>query len=481
MRSPLKKSADIYLVLIIILTLIKLLTKNQNIMKKIIIALFVLNFIPVFAQEHFSGITTSKRVGILSGGNNPSEFANLSSLVEINLFASSFDVSNNKVGFEDLVDGNNLEKLIFAGNNPVNFSIDAQFAGPSVAFKVLNWGFGVSSKSFIKANIIDVDPNLGNAVSNNTANAALVETIISNNFNQRLNTTAWGEVGFSIARKIFSNKLHKLNGGITFKLLFPGAYANIGAGNFKGTITDQPNGLFLSDAQASLNIAYSGSLSGNYNNTGDYTTNLFGNLNGMATDIGFDYQFLPSGKSYRLKVGAAIKNMGSMTFKGKNNYSTDYTINIPTATAANPGFNLNDLGNAESIKDIEAILLNSPYLDKNTSESKDFKVKLPTVLNLYADVKIVSKLNITLFLQQRTNDNNANDQIISQNSFSITPRVNLGFFEAYIPVGFNEFSGTTGGFGFRLGGFFLGSNSVITALTSNSKQADIYFGTRFGL
>ena len=142
---------------------------------------------------------------------------------------------------------------------------------------------------------------------------------------------------------------------------------------------------------------------------------------------------------------------------------------------------MNDLDNAESLTDIEKILKDSGYLGVQNRENKDFKVKLPTVLNLYADLKVVSKLNVTLFLQQRTNDNNSNDQIISQNSFSITPRVNLGFFEAYVPVGFNEFSGTTGGFGFRLGGFFLGSNSVITALTSDSKQADIYFGTRFGI
>ena len=448
-------------------------------MKKIIICLFVLQILPMTAQEHFSGITTSKRVGILSGGINPSEFANLSSKIEINLFASSFNVSNNKVGFKDIINGNNIENLIFAGNDPVNFSIDAQFAGPSVAIKALGWGFGISTKSFVKANIIDVDPNLGDAVTNNGISSILAQTIISNNYNQRLNTTAWGEIGFSAARQIFANKLHKLNGGITLKLLFPGAYANIGAGNFKGTITQQPNGLFLSDAKASLNIAYSGSLSGNYNNVSDYTSNLFGSLNGMATDIGFDYQFLPSGKNYRLKVGAAIKNMGSMTFKGNNNYATDYSLTIPAATLLEPGFNLNKLDNAESIKDIEKILKDNNVIT-STPQKNDFKVKLPTVLNLYADVNIVPKLNVTLFLQQKMNNNNANDQITSQNSFSVTPRINLGFFEAYIPVGFNEISGTTGGLGFRLGGFFLGSNSIITALTNDSKQADIYFGTRFG-
>ena len=78
------------------------------------------------------------------------------------------------------------------------------------------------------------------------------------------------------------------------------------------------------------------------------------------------------------------------------------------------------------------------------------------------------------------NSNNGNDQITAQNIFSVTPRVSLGYFEAYVPVSFNEVSGTTGGFGLRLGGFFLGSNSIITALTSDSKQADFYTGFRWG-
>ena len=138
------------------------------------------------------------------------------------------------------------------------------------------------------------------------------------------------------------------------------------------------------------------------------------------------------------------------------------------------------MNNVESVKEIEKKLLASGYLI-GTPQKNDFKVKLPTVLNLYADLNVISKLNVTLFLQQKINKNSENDQITSQNSFSITPRVNLGFFEAYIPVGFNEVSGTIGGFGFRLGGFFMGSNSIITALTSNSKQADFYIGTRFGI
>ena len=34
----------------------------------------------------------------------------------------------------------------------------------------------------------------------------------------------------------------------------------------------------------------------------DYTKSVFGNLQGLATDIGVDYQLLGSGNNYKLKI-----------------------------------------------------------------------------------------------------------------------------------------------------------------------------------
>jgi hypothetical protein len=448
-------------------------------MKKITFLLAAFFIIPAFAQEHFSGISTSKRVGILNVGMNPSELSNLNSKFEIQLFAISSNIANNKIGVKDLTGDSNLEDLIFKGNEPVNFNIDTEIAGPGFAMKLLKWGFAITSKGHIKANIVDVDTNLGSALTNSTLNSIGGVSTINNPSNQRINATTWGEVGFSVAHKIFENDKHLVNGGLTLKLLFPGSYANIGTGNFNGTITDIGSGdLILTNANANMNIAYTGNLANSFTNANDYTKSVFGTLKGMATDIGFDYQLKGTGKSYKLKVGAAIKNMGSMTFKGDDNVSRNYELKVDNITKPT-GLNLNVFENVESIKDIEKVLLDSGVL-KLEDGQKDFKVKLPTVLNLYADVKIVPKVNLTLFLQQKMNANGGNDQIISQNIFSVTPRVSLGFFEAYIPVSFNEISGTTGGFGFRLGGFFLGSNSVLTALTSDGKQVDFYTGFRYG-
>jgi hypothetical protein len=113
-------------------------------------------------------------------------------------------------------------------------------------------------------------------------------------------------------------------------------------------------------------------------------------------------------------------------------------------------------------------------------ESKDLKVKLPTVFNFYADFQIIPTVSVTAFVQQKLNNNSGNDQINAQNSVSITPRFNTKWFEIFTPLGFQEVAGTIAGVGFRVGGFFLGSNSIITALTSDSKQADAYFGLKFG-
>ena len=442
-------------------------------MKKITLLLCTLFFIPTFAQDHFSGITTSKRVGILNASLNPSELSNLDSKFEVQLMSFSLNVANNKIGFSDIANGNNLENSIFNGTEPVSFNVDADFLLPGVAFKLLNWGFAVTTAGHIKTSVVDFDPNVGDAFINDLLNSVNGDPISSPN-NQRITAATWGELGFSASHKIFENENNKISGGVTLKLLFPGSYANIGADNFKGYFNLTSTGIELSNASANINIAYTGGLANSFSNTSDYTKSLFGNLNGMAADLGVNYQLKGAGKSYKLKIGAAVKNIGSMTFKGDDIYSKNYKLNIGTGDTP---LDLKDFVSASGIEEIETAFGSSLDI---TETKNEFKVKLPTVLNLYADVKVISKLNVTLFLQQKMNSDSANDQITSQNIFSVTPRVSLGFFEAYMPIGVNEISGTTAGLGFRLGGFFLGSNSILTAVTNDSKQADFYTGFRFG-
>ena len=98
---------------------------------------------------------------------------------------------------------------------------------------------------------------------------------------------------------------------------------------------------------------------------------------------------------------------------------------------------------------------------------------------MYADFQVVPKFNISVFTQQRVGDPDDNYIIPVQNAYAVTPRFTTKFFDAYSTWGSYEISGLTGGFGLRLGGFYLGSNSVITGLLANGKNIDLHMGARW--
>jgi hypothetical protein len=385
-------------------------------------------------------------------------------------------VANNKIAFSDITSDADFETLIFQGNSPVNARIDAEILGPGVAMRWMKWGFAITTKAHAKFDMVDIDPTIGNAITND--NIILNTTLLNNSNNQRLSGTSYGEVGLSAARTFFENDNHKFSAGVTLKILFPGSYSNFGLNQLNGTVTENATGGYLTtNTPAVLNIAYSGNLADSFTNFNDYSQSVFGGLNGFAGDIGFNYQW-KKGKDYKLNAGLAIRNIGSMSFDDDNNASTNYILDIQPTIQNPQGLDLSLFDNVDNLSQVEDILNNNGYLTE-TSGQNNFKVKLPTVLSTYVDLKLVPKFYVTAYLQQKVNKDSGNDQITVPNIFSLTPRVNLGFFEGYIPVTFNEISGTNIGLGFRLGGFYLGTSSLVTALVSDSKQGDIYTGFRW--
>lgn len=453
-------------------------------MKKIIFFILILSN-SIQAQEHFAGLANSNRVGIITTYINPAELVNMSNKFEVNVVGTSFNISNNKIGFSDLFSDKNLESLLFVGADAVNLRADAEFYLPSIAVKYKKWAFAFTPKAHGKLAIVDLDSHLGDAITNAALNSVLgSSTTISNNYNQRINGTTWGEIGLSAGYNLVDNATHKFNIGTTFKLLFPGSYANLGLDKFQGTINVNTisGQATLTNTLTNLNIAYSGGLSNSFTNFSDYTKSVFGGLNGFSGDIGVNYQWKDAPESnpkknlnkYKLNFGLAIKNIGSMTFNDANNNSNSYVLKIQGTQS----LNLNQFQNVDNLQQIETILINSGFLTK-TEGNKNFKVKLPTTFNAYADVKLIPTLFVSGYIQQKLNSDNSNDQITAQNIVTITPRFNTGFFEVFAPFTNSSISGFTSGVGFRIGGFYLGSGSIVTALINDSKQADFYTGFRW--
>jgi hypothetical protein len=447
-------------------------------MKLSIICLFIFIATGMFAQEHFSGINTSRRTGLLNASLNPAELVNLANEYEINVLNISANISNNKITFGDLVSSDeNFEDLLFRGSEAVNLRLDADIVGPGFGFKYEKWGFAITSSAKVKANMVNVDTDLGNALTDNTISPLLGVSLISSSENQRASATTWGEIGLSAARELYNDGTNKLSAGVTFNLLFPGSFANMSASNFQGSIRNEGAQLYLTDAQANLNFAYSGSLGDDFTDSSNFTKFFAGGLNGFSTDIGVNYQWLDNQKEdgYMINAGLSVKNLGSMTFKDDNNVSNNYTLDI-TGTER---LNLNQFEDVETIDDVEQLLLQSGYATLQKTRN-DFKVKLPSILAMYADVKVHNNWYVTGYLQQKLQDDEDNTQIAQQNIFTVTPRYSTKTFEAYLPLSHNEIAGFTAGIGVRVGGFFIGSGSVLSAAVTDTNQADAYIGYRIG-
>ena len=462
-------------------------------MKKVSIILALFLSLSLSAQEHFTGLSTSSRGGIIASGINPAELSNLNHRFEANIYGMSLKVANNKIGFKDIVSGDNIENLLFQGTEPVNMRVGIETYGPGLAFKINRLTFAVTTKANLQMDVIDVDVNFGNALINDNLTSLVTPTVLNTNFNQRITGVVWGEVGLSAARSIIDNAKHKFSTGVTLKLLFPGAFTNLGLSKLSGTLSYNAvdGNIYLNNVNnASLNIAYSGNLANSFTDFNDYSKSVFGALGGFVGDIGFNYQlksFNPDDKDkksskyknkYKLNAGLSFRNIGSMTFKN-DNYNTNYLLNIQSKPGAPLGLNLDSFSNVDGVKDVETTLSNNGYLTKQANNN-DLKIKLPTTITAYADVKLIPKVFLSGYIQQKLGDEENNDQISSQNILTITPRFNTGFFEAFVPLSSTEIAGFNAGFGFRLGGFYLGSGSIVSALMSDTKEADIYLGAKWG-
>lgn len=442
--------------------------------------LLFLSFSGVFSQEHFLGITTSSRGGLLNGYNNPAELSNMNMKFDVSLFSTSINFSNNKLTFSDLLDGNNLEDKFFSGSEAADVRIDALVMGPGLAYKNGNWTYSISTLANIKANIINVDTKLGDAIQNGSISTLISQTSISSLENQRLNAATWGEIDLSLSRKLIDIARHQVNAGATIKLLFPSAYANFSASNLQGTIQNNFGDIELANASAQVNLAYSGFLGNDFNDTSNYSNFFKQGINGVAFDIGGTYRFKEANSDkYIVSAGLAIKNIGGMSYKDDTNTSIDYNLNVDNF----PTLDLNQFESASSLTEIEAILSqpqNAQFFQK-TKTSQSFKVKLPTTINAYADFKLTHQFYATASINQKITDDSESDVTTTQNTYSIIPRFIYRQFEMYAPQSSNEISGFTSGFGLKIYGFYIGSSSIVTAVLNNSKQADIYLGFRFGI
>jgi hypothetical protein len=117
-----------------------------------------------------------------------------------------------------------------------------------------------------------------------------------------------------------------------------------------------------------------------------------------------------------------------------------------------------------------------------TNQETTYKVSLPTTLQLEADYHVASGLYVNLAGQiplTKTGSKSFSNRTYT--SVSLTPRFENKRFGIYLPLNYNELTSFNAGASVRLGPLFLGSGSILSALMSSSKQADVHLGLRVGI
>ena len=422
-------------------------------------------------QQSFIGIQNSPRKGMIQASVNPAEINHLSKNIEVNLFAMGATVGNNVLSFQDLVRQEDiLERVFEKMDRPVNLNAEGHVLGPSVGFSVDKWSFGFISQVFVKADITQLDANLGNALNTDPFFNDHHEVLIRSSSNQKVNVAGWAELGLMAGREIWANEEHVFSGGATVKFLMPGSYVNMGLDHFRGRLIQDQFEFNLSDASGQLNINYPKGLE-DWDLDDQVLDQLsLSNITGLALDLGVSHQWKGNGM-IKLHSGLSVRNIGGFNL-GSRQINNTYNMLIPEGES----FRLDLLeGNLEEIEDQ---LLNSGYFTRTSQ--KDFRLGLPTLLSAYTEIELSRIFQVSVFGQFRLYDREGNNQLTTQNVVAITPRLNLGLFEIYSPWANYDISGLAGGLGLRLGGFFVGSQSVLTGLMADTKQVDVHAGFSMG-
>ncbi len=461
--------------------------------------LFLLSFlsfylISVSGAQDFPGYRAGNYTGVNGVFFNPANIADSRYRFDVNLFSVSSLVGNNKASFKlknitESFDSDSLKQQFIGKNSgPSTGIINLNVHGPSVMFNAAKGAFALTTKVRTMANLIDIDGELINQLSEDVNNDIAYPYAVNSGDNMRIAVTSWTEFGLSYARVLKNEVAHFFKGGLSLKYLAGVGNGYIGMSNIKGTLTqDAAQNTYLTNATGRISAGFGG-LNISDLEPGD----LKMESTGFGGDIGFVYEWRPEGDSYKLasgnemqdrnkyklKVGIALLDFGKMKFTKDAQRSGSYDLGI----TGNERLDLDELGE-EEIDDYNAFFKSKPefFTPVQGNNETQYKVSLPTTLQMDVDYHLHRGFYASLATQlSLTGKNTEVYNNLYYNSITLTPRYEgkaLGF---YVPVSYNQLAKFNAGISLRAGPFFVGSGSILTAALGSSKQADVHIGLRFG-
>lgn len=452
-------------------------------MKKITLSLILIVSSICLQAQSYVGFLTDNYSGVHGVISNPANITDSRFKTDINLFGVSAFVGNDYYGVNilDAIKGD-YDFDLEAKKHPStdnNAAINIDIMGPAFMFNLnKKSSIAIFTRARSMVNINEINGNTVDDLDNDTTDDFNVNEGDFNMF-----AHAWAEVGFTYARVIFNKDNHFLKGGITLKYLQGGGTGYAYGRNV--TIDYDADGtILLPSLETTGSISSTGKVT--YGRFAEFDNDNYEyelpDATGFGGDLGFVYEWRPNyadytktnsnGDSYslkhknkyKLKLGLSITDFGSINYKEGIQDTYDIT---------NTGVSEEDINNADDIDDILSTLYTLE------SSSQGIKATLPTALHFNADWSFTSKLFLNLNTDFSLISKGKENASRISNIASLTPRFESRLFSFYVPLSIVENNGFQAGAGLRFSGFYVGSGSVLTALTGDdSKGADFYFGIK---
>lgn len=452
----------------------------------VLIIAMVFSIINCYSQS-YKGYHSSTYTGVYSVLNNPADILNHRFRGDFNLAGVSVAAGNNIFSFryknrKDVNGG-------FKYPDPITKNgkgyFNADIFGPSFMIRLSDKNaIALTTRVRGMINLHGISKPVLNLLVQNRIDSSLINNTLTLS-NMSVNAHAFKEVALTYSRQIANTDFGVWKAGISLKYL-----GGLGALSFStnklsftyDSIPDPGGGIVKEDAiinnQGTVALTYTN----NADTLSDFKDYLPFKNPGFGVDVGVSYEFRDEMQVYETqysertanyiwRIGASITDIGfvryskmqtngfSVNFKGQT-FLVD-TLNAPA-----------DSGTTSQINNYYQNLFNA------RNEPTALTMQLPTTLHLAYDrfinkvFGVQAQVDIPLvFSQLNLYNGNYNPVTVS-----VTPRAEITWAGAYLPLSYNFISGFQAGAAIRLGPLVVGSASIINVrLLGKSKAADLYF------
>jgi hypothetical protein len=449
--------------------------------------LFLFFFTGAANAQLYLGVATGEYNAMNSIYLNPANIAGCKEKIEISIFSFGVAVDNSLGTFAKLSDigSGNVNTFNNSGTNTFSMLLPAaEIRGPGVMIGLNDahqQSFALTTRIRVMNQFNNFSQSLYSLVTNPNQTTQNYNYQTSN-----FNWTAhlWSEIGLSYGLVILDNGQSQLKAGITLRYLGGIDYLSLKGNNLDVNYNNGSDTFYAShsDLEFASNIISANNAITNGVTASSLLSSFFGSKagSGLGSDIGVTYTYrfddddpATAGKDdndidgHKLKLSAAVTDLGAITYKESDNSIVDVTGNgYVTGTGLSE--------NSGNYANFRNYVVGQGFTADTASKS--VKVHMPTALLLSADYEVYQHVfaNLTYL------GNLVNRQLYGNSYYSqvtVTPRYDMKLFSIGMPITYSALAHDVKlGLGFRIGGFFVGSDDMLALVSSNQHGFGFYFG-----